>query len=864
MPPVSPRTEAFMQPPPSEEDAQLAFENGFSQLAQRAFSTKFPELVEYMTTFKVINSDVESGSATGAFILTVDGETVIVPSILARNQLKPLEVMYVKRKDIFLPLSRDWLKEVSRSSLDNLGEGVTPPKAMEYDEDIRRLVVPPTIGRFAYAAESPKGLRLAQFLDGSPNYIKQAFSIILQKDRNLLKFAFEQYDRDMLLTALKPKLEKVAEEAKLYWLTPDSPESEFRAIFGKHAAHAYQEAVKKGYVVQDERPITNKIVDIEGPLKFTSVNRTGFYKVLLKDGSKKPALCIFNPQTLSQSFYAGTRTDQKKYPDLYREHHKKTRNMLIEGQDENTRNEAQSDHLAQETVVIFEDKSCARTYEAVTGEELPLQSVPQALLAMFESDETPHGLGFFVRLRGGKAQATEPVQVESMTIGSDKVRRLQIFRDGDRTIITDPKSALDQIVVPSNSNQAYLPSTYRFVSLDGERDGRDILKGAHNTLPFLQMLEKAGAISIKLIDAKGGSFSIGGLESQDKVATVQSLTAGCQIRVDDAEAMVEKVASVGTSRFYLVNDQQLRSFAKMAQGQPQQESAPAPSGTGQAPQPGGAMSPPGGAPMDPNMMGPGSMPMDPNMMGPGGMPMDPNMMGPPMPPPPPTPSPVELAVGQISSEVAQQSADIAQQMADHQQQLADKLQILDEVKNRAAQIAMETGMDSETMPISGPGMPPEMAGAAGSPSAMPTAAPGPEMGLPAPAPGPAAAGPMPPTELAQQAAPYMQNAAELEDPEAFEATAIGSLSAMSRDSNLRNTMSDYIPVLEEALDNLGRMIMALWMNEDKFREDMGDDDFANVEEKLTTVFDNLGTLVLMINQLIVPVVSTKDEALSRS
>ena len=884
MPPVSPRTEAFMQPPPSEEDATLAFENGFSQLAHRAFSTKFPELVEYMVTFKVVDSDLKTGAATGAFILTVDGESVIVPVILARNQLKPIEVMYLKRKDIFLPLSRDWLKEVSRSSLDNLGEGVTPPKAMEYDEDIRRLVVPPTIGRFSYAAENPKGLRLAQFLDGAPNYVKQAFSIILQKDRKLLKFAFEHYDRDMLLTALKPKLEKIAaEEPKLYWLTPDASESEFRAIFGKQAGYAYQEAVKKGYVVQDERPITNKIVDVEGPLRLTSVNQTGFFEVLMQDGTKQPALCLFNPQSFTQHFYAGKRTGQTQYPDQYREHHKKKIQNLIEGEPDNTQHENEPGHLNQMTVVIFENKTYVQTREPVTGKEIPLQAVPAGLLSMFESDATPHGLGIFIRLRGGRAQATEPVQIESMVVGSDKVRRLKIFAGGDRSVVTDPKSAVDQIIVPKDSNLAYLPSTYRFVSLDGERNAWELLRGAHKTLPFLQMLEKAGAISIKLIDAKGGGFSIGGLESQDKTATVRDLVAGCQLRVNDAEAMVEKVAECGTSCFYLVNDAQLRHFAKLAQGgaAPQQEAAPAPSGTGADPNATGEM---GGMPTDPNMMDPSMM--DPSMMG-----MDPSMMAPPSPPPP---SPVELAVGQMSSEVAQATADISKALAQQHQQLADKLNILNEVKNRAAQIAMESGMPPEmsaepmgSMPpemagmppdmsemsgmsgMSGmPGMSPDMAGPMGSPGPMPTAAPGPEMGAPSSVTGPAAAGPagaqIPPTELAQQAAPYMQNAAGLDDPDAFEATSIGALGAMSQDSNLKSSLADYIPVLEEALDNLGRMIMALWMNEDKFREDMGDEDFAELEEKLTTVFDNLGTLVLMINQLLVPVVSTKDEAISRS
>ena len=190
--PVSPKTQALMQPPPTEEDATLAFEDGFSQLAHRIFSTKFPELMEYAVTFKVIKTDLDSNSGVGAFVLDISGETIFVPTILANNQIKPLEVMFVKDKDIFLPLTQEWIEEVSRGSLDSLGQGVEPPKTLSPDQDIRNVVVPPTVGRFAYASAQPSGVKLAQFLADAPNHVKEAFKLVLEKNHDILKYAFEK------------------------------------------------------------------------------------------------------------------------------------------------------------------------------------------------------------------------------------------------------------------------------------------------------------------------------------------------------------------------------------------------------------------------------------------------------------------------------------------------------------------------------------------------------------------------------------------------------------------------------------------------------------------------------------------------
>lgn len=195
--------------------------------------------------------------------------------------------------------------------------------------------------------------------------------------------------------------------------------------------------------------------------------------------------------------------------------------------------------------------------------------------------------------------------------------------------------------------------------------------------------------------------------------------------------------------------------------------------------------------------------------------MDP-MMAPPMMDPmmaaPPPPSPVDQAVVEISSELAQQAADVAEQMAEQQRDLATHLEVLDAVKQRADQIvAQQTGVPS-----------------------------GPEAGMPV---GPEAG--MSPDMMAAGAAPFMDQAADLGDEQAFEATAIGSLAT---NADLKSIVSSYMPNLEEALDNLGRILLSIWMQESKIRTDFGEEDYVDLEEKLRNVFNNLGNLILRINQ----------------
>lgn len=826
MPGLSPRTQQFMQPPPGPEDATRAFEDGFSQMAQNVLAGKFPELMESVTTFKVLASDIDSGSGVGAFVLSLNGETLFIPVVLSSNQVKPLDLIFYKDKNIFLPLDREWLDEISRNSLDELGEGVEPPKELEPDADIRDIVIPPSVGRHVYAAAHAPGEKLAQFLSAAPNRVKTAFKLVLENNKGVLKYAFETFDRQMLMDALRPHMEKTASAPELAAvLSVDDPAERFQKLFGKEAGAAWQEAVKKGYVIFDKRKRTNLAVESQEPVIRTTAQENGFYQLRMQDGSTKMALVISEPQEFISPVYAGKRTDMRRGVNEYWRTHRKTEEQTLVDE-HGSPAEPERHQTPQKFLVYTENGDIMTTTEAPMGRWVPAEEVtgPLANLLKGQSQPATQGYGFFVCFRGGKVRGTVPVDITKVTTGSDGVRRMDA---GDRTLVTDPNSPIMQLVAPRDGNVTYIPTHYQFVK--GTYAPSTILKGADDTLSYLNELEKQGALKVKLIDAGAAMFSIGGLEPMTKVATLRALMGELELPGTEAERLLVKTGARGSHSFYLVNPKQFAKFATWAKTA--QEAAPmmVPS---EAPPEMGGMPPEGMAPPEGGMLPEGMMP--------------PEAMAPPAPPPP---SPVDQAAAEVEADLAQQSAQVSQQLAEQQRDLANQLSAIAAVKQRAEQISMEqmggpmAGPPGEVPQEPPPGMAPPEAGG------MPPEAGGmlpPEAGM---APGGMPPGgmeePMSSEQMAGEAGPMMQEAAALQDPEAFEATAIGS---MATDADLREAVTDYLPNLEKALDNLGRILLTLWIKEDELRAELGEADFTDLEKRLQTVFNNLGSLVLRINQ----------------
>ena len=214
---------------------------------------------------------------------------------------------------------------------------------------------------------------------------------------------------------------------------------------------------------------------------------------------------------------------------------------------------------------------------------------------------------------------------------------------------------------------------------------------------------------------------------------------------------------------------------------------------------------------------------------------------------------------------------IQQQMADLEQQgmaLQDKAQTRQMVQQRAQEMgaggAPVVGMGAPPMPPPGMGAP---QGAPQGGAMPPGGAPPDQMaggmgGAPAPAPmgGMTGQEPMPQqapgammatetpsaSEIQNQINPqFLEQAGQLGDTGTFDAAAIGS---MAQSPSFRDMVTDYVPTLERSLDNMARILLSMWMQESELKEQIGEEQYVDLEDNLRAVFEGLGQLVLSMNR----------------
>jgi hypothetical protein len=103
-----------------------------------------------------------------------------------------------------------------------------------------------------------------------------------------------------------------------------------------------------------------------------------------------------------------------------------------------------------------------------------------------------------------------------------------------------------------------------------------------------------------------------------------------------------------------------------------------------------------------------------------------------------------------------------------------------------------------------------------------------------------------PELIASQINPSLaEQAGDLQDAGIFD---VATLSMLAAAPILHELVSTYIPNLEKSLDNLGRIMLTLWMQEEDVKKAIGDETFISLEEKLRTVFKGLGEVILEVNR----------------
>jgi hypothetical protein len=841
--PMSPRTQAFAQGAPSGDEETKLFEEGLSQMAYNVLVSKFPDLIQDVVTFKILDTDIENGAGAGAFVVQHENETLYIPVVMADNQIKPLDMFYHKGLNVFLPLNNDWLNEVSQLTLDETGEAIDAPKSLRRNIDTRNIMIPPTTGRYAYAAARNEPLTeeviaadiyrmlermtkeaaeqtspvLLRFLSFAPDTIKEAFYNVLKSRPKLAANVALMYGLDNIAGALETTKTASATSPKggaLFVADKDTPATKFKEVFGDKAPEAYQGVLLKGYTAQDNRENTDSAVQIQGEEKLKTPSDTGFYRIFTSDGKEQNAFILHNPRSVTKSFNEGPERRNGKRKDTlgFGQHNK-------------------------DFIVVTRGGAWRRTSKMVAA---PLEEQKDGPTAIFNAVSNEQGgqqprvgdRGMFVVQKGQTWVGTEPFRIKSIA-SSNGTKRITL-QDWENTVLVMDKNAAKMgLHQPKNEPVVFIPPSARYIRLKDEpmTNGELLSTPSEVNRWFKDKFDAMGANSASVKNAGAGQFSLDGTQDRyDMVGAMKAAALKYNIPFTEAEALVKEAAGRPNGRAvaYILSPSML---TKMAQVPMMGDPAAA-----------GGAPPPGGAPMDPSMM-------DPSMQGGA--------------PPPAPPSPLDIAMGEAQTQIQQQMSDLQQQsMA-----LQDKAQTLMMVQQRAQEVA--TGGQEAVQQGAAPMPPPGMGAPQGAPP--PGGAPPQGGAMPAPAPeamgggGMAAAGMspgmeggMPPTgaamttespsamEIQQQVNPqFLESAAGLADTGAFDAAAIAS---MAQAPSFRDMVVDYVPTLERALDNLGRVLLTMWMQEAELKEQLGDEDYSDTEDNIRVVFEGLGKLILQMNR----------------
>lgn len=672
---------------------------------------------------------------------------------------------------------------------------------------------------------SPK---LPEFLSRAPNCVKQAFALSLQENPRLLKTAADLYGEKTLMEALQ--LDKTAgtvEENKgLYVADRDTPADELYQSFGAAAPEAFRGVALRGYHFKDTRPDLNLALQVQNYHDFTDAKESGAYHLYRINGRPTPALVLYQPLSLLDDDRHVYPHDQSKTVPVKTRLRRGDENAEPHSLDSYSRgSDVERSHLESRMAILENGDYTVST--KLMGEqcsEIILKGTQLFKRVMSDGKAPPRaGLGCFIYKHGTHYMGTLPVELSSITTREDgtitgTVKDPHSMRVTKRFVM-DPRSPINRAQRPKDQSFIILPASWKWMPLRSRLDAADFVREPKILSELLHnAMGSMGVHEAVAVDAGQSMYAVDGGRTLDKKAALVELATSHKIHASAAEAMLKVAEVTGKCRTYIVRPDhavKVASRIKVAQG------APVP-----------------GAPMPPAM---GGAPMG----GPAGA-------APPVAPEPPAPDPISMAFMEVTDGLEDQLA-----------QLQAMLGVLQMVQQRAAELSgvpagQPGGMQGMPAPPQGQTMTPQMAAAPQAP------APAPAPAAPPPAPG----GGMPPAPQGEQAMPpqqggalmrteepsamelqsqvnpqFLQNAGQFADQNAFDAGAIGSL---AQDPSLRALGSQYAANLEDSLDDLGRTLLTLYMQEGDLKEQLGDETFSELETQLRDTFTNLGKLVLSL------------------
>jgi len=307
--------------------ADVSFEQKFGQLADSQISEKLPSLVEHRVGFQVIDKTEDDTKAVGIAAFVVNNLWLYIPVFFIKGDIKGLDLIYVKQKDIFVPALDNWISSIKEQGTKAIGQAeeasdqnidkASPENTQILDEgmvtlgkeasfDANSIIDQDTWRRMTVkmAALDATNFSPVDLARDIPKLGKSASHSFLETFLNSTDFSnslFSFYDTG--------QVEVMAKHAAFCASTPDKPEkddvvviSDMTSKEAKDLADREKELlVRNGIYVKDNRTNLSKIFQEEVDSSvLQNPTSPGLYDVLLSDGSFKTFI-IFLPNHTSEA-----------------------------------------------------------------------------------------------------------------------------------------------------------------------------------------------------------------------------------------------------------------------------------------------------------------------------------------------------------------------------------------------------------------------------------------------------------------------------------------------------------------------------------------------------------------------------------
>jgi len=196
----------------SNTPEQLTFNKEFGDAAYELLGAKYPRLLPYVVTFKVLEGEQDESNevSVGTFIISRNADIEYIPVVMHDGSIVSCEMLYNKTEDSFVPLIPKEVKAIVDDNRTSEHTLVKNPSVENTQDVYRNMFRPPISSRPTLASDSG-------IIESLPAGAKKALSNYFENNPKVLAKVASFYPVETLAAKLAPgkPAEKIAAEEEV-------------------------------------------------------------------------------------------------------------------------------------------------------------------------------------------------------------------------------------------------------------------------------------------------------------------------------------------------------------------------------------------------------------------------------------------------------------------------------------------------------------------------------------------------------------------------------------------------------------------------------------------------------------------------